>query len=153
MLTIEARLVFRDVVAAALFSAVNITVAGAAYANTSAAVQSPNGRNSISLAAAGGKEGELQVVVSRDKRTVINGTYIGPILTKAGLLAAGSHIVDVQQGTIDETFELPWGKTKTVADRCSTAVITLVAPLKIRWQMELRAYDDGVAFRYRVLEQ
>ena len=59
----------------------------------------------------------------------------------------------MQQGKIDERFELPWGKTSSVANRCSYAVVTLAAPSKLRWQVELRSYDDGVAFRYRLLKQ
>ena len=45
------------------------------------------------------------------------------------------------------------GKTSTVINRCSYAVVTLTTRSNLQWRVELRAYDDGVAFRYRLPQQ
>ena len=71
--------------------------------------------------------------------------------TWAALSAWARRILSVRRGKVDENFQLPWGKTKTVANRCSFAVVTLSSASNLQWEVELRAYDDGVAFRYRLL--
>src|SRR4051812_8521376 len=116
-------------------------------------LRSPNGQNFISLQDAREISGGLQLEIGRDKQTIITATSLGPTLARIGSFAEGSTIVDAQQGKIDEKFDLPWGKTKSVANRCATSIITLMSRSKVRWQIELRAYDDGVAFRYRLLQQ
>src|SRR4051812_34730491 len=137
---IEARLTSSCVVTRVLVRVLCFVVAAASCTNGFAViVRSPDGRNFISLDAAGDKGdkgGELQLVVGRDKRTLITGSSVGAVLSTTGLLARGAQIVDVQNGKLDERFELPWGKTKSVADRCSTAVVTLAGSSKIRWQIE-----------------
>jgi alpha-glucosidase len=91
--------------------------------------------------------------VSRDGRRVIEPSPLGPVLIDGGSLGDDARVVDVHRGELNERFELPWGKTKVVANRCSYAVITLLTRSNVKWEVELRAYDDGVAFRYRLLEQ
>jgi alpha-glucosidase len=123
-----------------------------ARADSSAtAIQSPDGRNSIVLEAA--DDDRICFTVIRDGRKMIGPSPLGPVLAAGESLITGARVVDVQQGKIDERFELPWGKTSSVSNRCSFAVITLEATSKLRWQVELRSYDDGVAFRYRLLKQ
>src|SRR4051812_34638932 len=102
---IEARLTRSCVVTSALVRMLCFVVAAASCTNGFAViVRSPDGRNFISLEAAGDKGGELQLVVGRDKRTVITGSSIGPVLSTTGLLARGAQIVDVQNGKVDERF-------------------------------------------------
>src|SRR4051812_16866351 len=116
-------------------------------------LRSPDGQNFISLQDARESRGGLELVIGRDKLTVIAASSLGPTLAKVGSFTEGSTIVDAQQGKNYEKFDLPWGKTKSVVNRCATSIITLMSPSKVRWQIELRAYDDGVAFRYRLLPQ
>jgi alpha-glucosidase len=136
---------------------ISITVFAAQHttyaAPSTATVRSPNGRNSISLAAAETKAAGLQLVIERDNRVLFTASSIGPILKKIGQLATDSRIVDVKKANVDERFELPWGKTKEVQNQCSTVVAKLSTTSKFTWQIELRAYDDGVAFRYLVSQQ
>ena len=89
----------------------------------------------------------------RDNRPLFGPSRLGPELVEAELLDGGSRVVDVRYGNVDEEFPLPWGKTSAVVNRCSSAVITFSNTENLRWQIELRAYDDGVAFRYRLLRQ
>jgi alpha-glucosidase len=117
------------------------------------AIQSPDGRNAIVLRAANDDGDRVRFTVSRDGRNLIGPSPLGPVLAVGGQLGDGARVVDVQLGKLDESFQLPWGKTSTVANRCSFAVVTLATGSNLQWQVELRAYDDGVAFRYRLLKQ
>jgi alpha-glucosidase len=117
------------------------------------AIQSPDGRNSIVLDAADDKDAHVRFTISRDGHPLIGPSPMGPVLATGGPLGNVARIVDVERGKVDESFQLPWGKTRTVINRCSKALITLATPAGLRWEVELRAYDDGVAFRYRLPHQ
>lgn len=117
------------------------------------ALQSPDGRNSIVLKAADNDRDHVRFTISRDGQKLIGPSPLGPVLAVAGPLGDGARIVDVKRGDVDERFQLPWGKTSTVVNRCSKILVTLATPSDLRWEVELRAYDDGVAFRYRLPQQ
>jgi alpha-glucosidase len=114
------------------------------------AIQSPDSRNSIVLDAAGDY---VRFTISHDGHPLIGPSPLGPVLAVGGTLGKGARIVDVQRGKVDESFQLPWGKTSIVSNRCSKAGVTLTTTSNLRWEVELRAYDDGVAFRYRLPQQ
>ena len=122
-------------------------------AHSPAAIQSPDGRNSIVLDASNDKDAHVRFAISRDGHPLIGPSPLGPVLVAGGPLGKGARIVHVERGKVDESFQLSWGKTSTVANRCSKAVVTLATPANLRWEVELRAYDDGVAFRYRLPRQ
>jgi alpha-glucosidase len=114
-------------------------------------IQSPDNRNSIVLQVADGDR--VRFMVSRDGRNIIAPSPLGPVLEVCGTLGEISHVVDTKSGKVDESFQLSWGKTSTVANRYSYAVVTLATRSNLHWEVELRAYDDGVAFRYRLPQQ
>jgi alpha-glucosidase len=116
-------------------------------------VHSPDGRNAITLVLPKGESETIQYALSRDGKSLVGPSPVGPILASEGTLGKGSRLVEAHRGEIDETFELPWGKTKSVHNRCSKAVFSLATPKEVRWDVEVRAFDDGVAFRYRVPDQ
>lgn len=116
-------------------------------------VASPNGHNSIALVANDRAPTGVQILVKHRDQEIISLESVGPRVSQTEPLSASSTIADWQLGDIDEKFDLPWGKTKTVVNRCSTATATFVTNKGLRWQIDFRAYDDGVAFRYRILKQ
>ncbi len=120
----------------------------AAAATAQTLVQSPDGRNSVELNTRGPG---VAFRISRDGRPLIGPSPLGPELADGGRLDQGSRIIEVQTGNVDETFKLPWGKTSKVVNRCAYCVVTLINDQNVRWQVELRSYDEGVAFRYRLL--
>ncbi len=69
------------------------------------------------------------------------------------ILGLGIYETTVKE--IDESWERVWGKSKTVRNHCNEMVVSLQ---ENKGQMRklnlvLRAYDDGVAFRYQIPEQ
>ena len=111
---------------------------------------SPNERNVIVLDVA--DDGAVYSVLV-DDHVLFSPAPCGPSVQRVDLTDDRSKVVDVQRGTIDQTFELLWGKAKQVTDRCSFVLLTIENATGVRWQVELRAYDDGVAFRYRLVRQ
>ena len=69
-------------------------------------------------------------------------------MSAAGAIGEDSRIVGVHKSEVNESFDLPWGKTRTVVNHGAAAVVELETGEHLKWQVELRAYDDGVAFRY-----
>jgi alpha-glucosidase len=125
---------------------------GAEGERTSASVRSPNGRNEIALLASSeATADDVQYLVSRDGREVVSPSRLGLRLAGLDSLARGARVVDVQTSDVNERFDLPWGKTKTVVHNSRSALVTLTSPAGVNWQVELRAANDGVAFRCRVL--
>jgi len=117
-------------------------------------VTSPDGKNAIVLVCpAGSAGGPPTFTVNRAGRVLLDASAFKISLSGAGDIADGAKIVGAERGRADETFDLPWGKARTVRDRYRWARVRFETPSGIRWDLELRAYDDGVAFRYGFPEQ
>ena len=83
-----------------------------------------------------------------------------PIIVSSGLgielsgspgLGRDSTIEGIETRSINESYHQHPGKRSRVVNHCEETVVTLrerAAPSS-RWEIILRAYDDGVAFRYR----
>lgn len=110
-------------------------------------ISSPDGENQIVLRTADDRK-QLLFSVSRGGKAIVEPSPIDVRLAGAGPLSAGGALKVVQQRTIDETGELPWGKTRHFRDHFREASVRLKDVGGMDWQLELRAYDDGVAFRY-----
>jgi alpha-glucosidase len=117
------------------------------------AVTSPNGRNAIVLDALGQPGTVVRYTILRDGKTVFGPSPLGPVLAATGPLGKDATLSSVESDGHQDEFSLPWGKTRNVRDDYSFARADLVSPGDVPWEIELRAYDDGVAFRYRLLER
>ena len=113
-------------------------------------LNSPDGRNAIVLRTS---DQGVTFEVSRDGQQMLGPSRLGCELADRGRVGASASVNDVELSEIRESFELPWGKTKRVENHCNSALIKLVESSGLQWQIDLRAYDDGVAFRYRLAEQ
>ena len=54
---------------------------------------------------------------------------------------------------VDTTYTMPHGKRRTVRDRFNGQVLAFKNPAGASLEIEVRAYDDGAAFRYRFPEK
>lgn len=64
-------------------------------------------------------------------------------------------MVNTRTRTFDEVWEMPWGEQRLVKNHYNELIVELqetAAPQR-RLNVYLRAYDDGVAFRYEFLAQ
>jgi alpha-glucosidase len=113
-----------------------------------AVVTSLDGRNAITVESVGADGEQLRFTITRAGSTLIGPSPIGPKLSAAGAIGEHARIVGVHPSEVNESFDLPWGKTRTVVNHGTAAVVDLESGDHLKWQLELRAYDDGVAFRY-----
>jgi alpha-glucosidase len=116
-------------------------------------VQSPDGKNHIALQTGEAIGGLLKFTVIRNGTSILEPGSFDVRLAPALSLAHGAKVQEVKQGTTDDSFELLWGKTRVVRNRSSWARVKLTNGAGIAWEIELRAHDDGVAFRYSLPEQ
>ena len=119
-------------------------------AATPLTARSPNGRNEIQLQVVDGK---LAYEVRRDGEPIIEPSLIDPVISPNGGLGSGTELVEAQRGAIDQESPLSWDRSKTLHDHCTYVVANCQNAASATWQVELRAYDDGVAFRYRIPRQ
>jgi alpha-glucosidase len=129
-----------------LAAAVLAAMSGAASAAGPVTVKSPDGRAAIRIAADGGS-----YVVTRGGDTVIASSPLG--LEFDGAPELGRLALDkVTRTTVDH--EIPLVATKAAAARDHYRAATLAfrerGGGKRRLFLDVRAYDDGVAFRYRI---
>ena len=89
-------------------------------------------------------DGRLSYSVSFDGRPLIVRSPLGLCLA-TGVLSDGLSISRVIRKSVDHHYTLVTGKLRTARDHCNQLTISFN-----RLQLIFRAYDDGVAFRYRV---
>ena len=138
-----------------ILAAVWMAVPGASAdpAASSFQVSSPNGKNSIEVTGIGDQSNGLGIEVSCGGRPILDIASFVVRLAEGGELSGAATLGDIDRSTIDEEFSLPWGKTKVVANRCERATAHLTDRRGTKWDIDLAAYDDGIAYRYRLPEQ
>jgi alpha-glucosidase len=122
-------------------------------ASRSVTIASPDGKNTIAVAFPASPGAAPAFAVARAGRAIVDPSAFKISLIAAGDVAAGAKLVESKEDRADQTFEMPWGKNRSVRDRYSRARLRFESPGGILWDLEVRAYDDGVAFRYSFPEQ
>lgn len=116
-------------------------------------VESPNGALDIMLFARPGASGGLRYVVEFHGKRMLNESILGLKLAAQAPLGPGMKQVSVEPSQHDQTYTIPVGKTSSVRDHYNAATADFVDDDGRKLSIEMRAYDDGVAFRYIVPEQ
>jgi alpha-glucosidase len=122
-------------------------------------VKSPGGALEVSVATLSGNSpadiGQLAYRVSLQGKAVLDWSRLG--LDIQGLAPLGSEvrIVSSRPSTIDDTWTSPQGKANPIRNRYNALTVETVEPARRMrtLNLEVRAFDDGVAFRYQVPEQ
>ena len=94
------------------------------------------------------KRNGLRYAVDLHGKWLLDESNLGLKLQGAPAIGPGMHKVAVHTGQHDETYTIPVGKTSSVRDQYNSAVIDLADDTGRKMSVEVRAYDDGVAFRY-----
>ncbi len=125
-----------------------IALAGAADAK-SATVQSPDG--TISITVSGDAATAPTYTITRRGETIVAPSPLGFTFTD-DMATANAPVRELRRTSIDRTLPLVATKAAQARDHYNEAVVALGAPADGRApiEMTIRAYDDGVAFRYRL---
>jgi alpha-glucosidase len=115
-------------------------------------VTSPSGkiRAELNLDA---ETGNLKYSIERDGKRLIDPSSFDVRLDGLGSIAAGASIQNVTEREVDQSSDLLWGKSSRLRDHYRSAMIRLTSKSGIHWDIELRAYEDGVALRYAFPKQ
>jgi alpha-glucosidase len=117
-------------------------------------VRSPDGKNVITVEHLGTKDrNSLTYSIERDGKKVVDSSAIRVVLSGKGQVAEGARLRELKEDRLDETFSPLWGKSRIVRNVFSEVQLRLESSTGILWDLELRAYDDGVAFRYGFPDQ
>jgi alpha-glucosidase len=112
-------------------------------------VTSPDGRNEVSLEI---REGRLTYGLSRDGRPLVLPSLLGFEFRGAPALRDGLRIADTARASHDEWWTQPWGEVARVRDHYDELAVTVeesTAPAR-RFTVRVRAFDDGIGFRYEL---
>ena len=115
-------------------------------------LDSPDGRTRVTFRPdEGGRPG---FEVARDGVTVVAGT-LGLDFAGSGPLGTDLKVAAVRRASHDQTYAIAVGKASSARDRHEEMVVSLeeTAPPHRKLDLDFRAFDDGVAFRYQIPAQ
>lgn len=112
---------------------------------------SPNGQLQVSVNVA---DNAPTFIVRRGEQTVVSGR-LGLNFAKSGPLMSGLKVIEASQRSHDETYVIPVGKTSQARDHYNELTVSLEESQTPQRRLDLifRAFDDGIAFRYRIPKQ
>jgi alpha-glucosidase len=118
-------------------------------------VASPNGQVVFILTNTSSEGGPapLRYAVEFHGKRLLDDGELGLDLQGQSALGPGMHYAGSKPGSVDESYTIPVGKTKEVRDHYNSLVVDFEGESGTRLSVEVRAFDDGVAFRYIVPEQ
>ncbi|HEV2179340.1 MAG TPA: glycoside hydrolase family 97 catalytic domain-containing protein, partial [Gemmatimonadaceae bacterium] len=115
-------------------------------------VSSPDGRNSVTVEI---REGRLTWRLDRDGRPLVLPSVLGFVFHGAPTLRDSLRITDTTRASHDEWWTQPWGEVARVHDHHNELAVGVeerAAPNR-RFTLRVRAFDDGIGFRYEFPEQ
>jgi alpha-glucosidase len=115
-------------------------------------VASPDGRTEIRIS---DESGQANFALKFKGETLLAPSPLGLVLDKGGSLSRGLKIVGTSTRTVDQTYDLVVGKTRSVRERFAETTVEFLETggMQRRLKVIARAYDDGVAFRYVLPDQ
>jgi alpha-glucosidase len=129
-----------------------LVIAVAPPAGGQARVTSPDGRNEVTVEL---REGRLTYALARDRRPLVLPSVLGFEFRGGPTLRDGLRITDTTRQTHDEWWTQPWGEVVRVREHYNELAVTVEetsAPAR-GFTLRVRAFDDGVGFRYELPEQ
>ena len=115
----------------------------------------PSATESQSSAEKADKSPRLVYSITFNDKPVIDASALRLELANQAALGPNLHIVKTTPSSIDETYQLVAGKTKSARNHCNTLLVELEedGADRRKIQIEARAFDDAIAFRYVVPKQ
>ncbi|MFC3033636.1 glycoside hydrolase family 97 protein [Pseudoalteromonas fenneropenaei] len=113
-------------------------------------VRSPNGEIEVSLS----DDQHPHYAVSFHGKPVINDSKLGFDFQVAPSFREGFKIVSATTAKHDEVWQQPWGEEREVRDAHHELAVTFAHPTqKTQYTVRVRAFDDGIGFRYEVAHE
>ncbi len=124
------------------------------YAQASWKVLSPDSQAAITVRLAGaGDKPQLSYEIEYAGKAVLAPSPLG-ITRQDQAFVDGLRLVEAgTMRTVDETYTMLTGKRRVCRNHANEQILAFQNPGGARIELVVRAYDDGVAFRYRFPEQ
>lgn len=124
-----------------------LAMPASAPADAPPVLSSPGGVHTVELALV---NGEVHARVKRGERVIVRDLAFGNRLADGSVLGRGLVMTGVREEEKDERYTVPAGKSRDVRDHYRGLLVGLAEEggRERRFDLEFRAYDDGVAFRY-----
>lgn len=134
-----------------LLSVVSLLVVSTVQAD-SYSLDSPNARVRVDVS---NNAGGLSYHVTLDGNTIISESTLGLIINEIPLGKSEMLFQGKEESTVNTTFNLLAGRTKTVADHYNALTLKFTSndERKLNLNLLVRAYDEGVAIRYQLPSQ
>jgi len=115
-------------------------------------LKSPNSRVQVDLVNTGNG---LSYTMSLDGKQIISESSLGLIINDLPLGKNEMQFVGKEESSVNTSFNLVAGRTKTVADHYNTYTLKFIAKdeRKLNLNLVVRAYNEGVAIRYQLPNQ
>ncbi|WP_040197824.1 glycoside hydrolase family 97 catalytic domain-containing protein [Candidatus Soleaferrea massiliensis] len=120
---------------------------GTGSSEESWSVISPNRSNSIIFTQ--GEDGSVRYMAAANGKLAVDASKTG-LDTSLGDFSAGLTYVGREDREIDETYDVISGKQSTFINRASESKLKFEKD-GVRFNIIVRAYDDGVAFQYEII--
>jgi alpha-glucosidase len=100
-------------------------------------------------------DGRARYAVARKGKPLLTPSPLDLALDKGGALSTRLAIAGVNQTSVNQTYDLVTGKTRTARDHYNELTVDFAeaGPAGRKLRVIARAYDDGVAFRYVLPDQ
>ncbi|MFL5582982.1 MAG: glycoside hydrolase family 97 protein [Gemmatimonadaceae bacterium] len=114
-------------------------------------VTSPDGRNVVEV---GTRDGVLWYAVARRDVAIVQPSRLGFEFRGARALRDSLRITSSARRTYDSTFALPWGEVRRLREHYNELRVQVAedAAPRRRFAVVVRAFDDGVGFRYELAD-
>jgi alpha-glucosidase len=116
-----------------------------------ATVASPDGRNEFSLII--DQRGQPRYSVRRGVETVVHESRLGLRFAEQAEFGKGFELAGSERASHDQTWEQPWGERRLVRDHHNELLLHFEDGAGRRFDLRVRAFDDGIGFRYEVPAQ
>ena len=134
----------RKMKASILFPLVLVCVSLPAVADVT--VASPDGK--VQFVLSSNAQGHLQYKVTFNAKNIFDPSALGIVVDRVDL-ADGAQIGASEAYRVNETY--PWyGVHSTAVNNCNGAKVAVKAKTGAPYTLEIRAYNDGIAFRHLV---
>ncbi|MGE5803336.1 MAG: glycoside hydrolase family 97 protein [Gemmatimonadota bacterium] len=129
-----------------------VTIAAPPPAAAQTRVTSPDNRNQVQV---GTHEGGLYYRVQRDGNALLTPSRLGFVFRGQPPLRDSLRIADSSRSTFDETWTQPWGEVRRVRNHYNELKVSVEERTEPRrtFTLVVRAFNDGIAFRYEFPSQ
>lgn len=112
------------------------------------AVSSPNGQITFTLS---DDNSQPSYTVSFKGKEVIHNSKLGFDFARAASLRDGMAISSHSRNSVNTSWEQPWGEARVIVDNHNELAVTFAnEESKQQYTVRVRAFDDGIGFRYEV---